>query len=61
MKIIAVSNFDSETVNDKLIAANVSLIYAKDIVDFLNKKYSGNDVYFFKLVKDDHILYEFKP
>ena len=62
MKIIKVDNYDKETVSDILIAENVNSCYGEDIVKFLNIKYSRNNSSdFFRLVKDDYKLYEWKP
>ena len=61
MKIIRVDNLDRETVSDILVAENVDA-YGQDIVKFLNYKYSANHSSdFFRLVKDDYKLYEWKP
>ena len=62
MKIICKSNFDHESVPDKLVAENVNSYYGNYIVAFLNNKFSGNDSpYYFMIVKDDYILYKFEP
>lgn len=62
MKIIAVSNFDNESVSDELVAENVTEYYAKRIVDFLNGKFSGTTaLYYYRAVSDDHKLYKFEP
>lgn len=62
MKIIAVSNFDNESVSDVLVAENVSEYYAKHIVEFLNGKFSGtSSPNYYRVVSDDHKLYKFEP
>lgn len=62
MKIIKVSNFDSESVSDVLIAEKVLDHYVDSIVNALNEKYSGVvSTYFFRAVADDHKLYVFEP
>ena len=57
MKIIAVDNFDRESVADKLIAENVSEYWGKRIVDALNEKLHEDSLYYFKLVPDDYVLW----
>lgn len=62
MKIIAVSNFNNESVSDVLVAENVSEYYAKYIVEFLNSKFSGtSSPNYYRAVLDDHKLYKFEP
>jgi len=62
MKIICKNNFDLETVNDRLIAENVGEFYAKDITEFLNKKYGGyTSPDYFVIVPDDYKLYVWEP
>ncbi len=58
MKIIAVDNYDRESVNDILICENVHKWYGDMIVKMLNEK---SDISFFKLVPDDTKLYKFEP
>ena len=61
MKIIGKSNFDKDTVDDILIADNVSREYADGILDYMNENFasSSSDYYFF-LVEDDYKLYTFE-
>jgi len=62
MKIIKVSNFDHETVDDILICENLGLIYGHKIVNHLNDTESGETSrYYFRLVDDDYELYRFQP
>jgi len=61
MKIIYVDNFYRDYIPDKLICENVNKYFGKNIVDFLNDKFSGNNLPdLFKLVEDDYELYKFK-
>jgi hypothetical protein len=61
MKIIQVDNFDREYKSDVLVAENVHEFYGKHIVNFLNDKFSGDHAPdFYRLVPDDHKLYEFE-
>lgn len=61
MKIIAIDNFGRDYVSDKLIAENVSELYAKEIAEYLNKTHGGEQAwYYFEAVPDDHKLYEFQ-
>lgn len=62
MKIVCSSNFDLESVSDRLIAENVLEYYGKFLVEQLNAKYSGNESpNYYKLVEDDYVLYQFEP
>ena len=62
MKIICVDNFNREIVDDKLIADNLCGFYGRDIVDFLNDKFSGdNSPDFYRLVDDDYELFTLEP
>jgi hypothetical protein len=63
VKIIGVSNYDNEMVNDILIAENVSEFYAKIIADLLNKdkRTGGDGTYHYKVVPMDYELYKFEP
>ena len=62
MKIICTSNFDNESVDDRLIAENVNHFYAQYIVTYLNDKFSGDtSPDYFRIVTDDYKLYKFEP
>lgn len=62
MKIIAVSNFDNETKNDRLIAENIKYPYeAKIMVDALNGSSGEYSSDFFKAVGDDYELFVWEP
>lgn len=62
MKIIQVDNFNRETISDFLVAENVSEYYGKIIIEFLNKKFSGDyELSYYRLIPDDYKLYEWKP
>ncbi len=63
MKIIKTDNFDRELYADELVLTGVNEYYGVMIVDMLNKKLSGDDAnWFYKLVADDHKLFEgFQP
>ena len=61
MKIIAVDNFDRESVSDVLIIPYViNPEIAEQIADLLNKDGAGSDK-FYKAVDNDHKLYKFEP
>lgn len=61
MKIICVNNFAREDISDELICENVNKYYAEDIVNFLNKKFSGESAPdFFKAVDDNYKLYVYE-
>jgi len=58
MKIIRVDNFDRTNVDDVLVCENINEYYGMFIVEFLNKKFSGDfDPDYFELVEDDRMLY----
>lgn len=62
MKIIMVDNYDREAISDALIATGLNKFYGERIVGFLiNTMSGGNSSSFYRLVEDDHKLYEFKP
>lgn len=61
MKVIGTSNFDEETTSDRLVCENVNEHYGKIIVDALNTRGGNYSMYFYKLVPDDHKLYEWEP
>lgn len=62
MKIVCKSNYDLESVSDRLVAENVNEHYGKFLVEQLNNRYSGDQSPdFFKLVDDDYVLYKFEP
>lgn len=62
MKIIIVDNYDREYISDRLVADNVLSSLGVGIVEYLNKKYSGEfSSDYFKLVDDDYKLFEFMP
>lgn len=58
MKIVGVSNFDDDTVDDILIAENVNQPYGERIVGLLEKDCGENGYYFPKLVDDNYELYD---
>ena len=63
MKIIGRNNFDSEMLDEILVAENVDVRYIDDIVEMLNEKYCNSECnrYYFETKPDYYILYEFKP
>jgi hypothetical protein len=62
MKIIGVDNFNMDNVSDQLIAEHVNEFYGNAIIEFLNKKYVGdNSSIYFKLVEDNYKLYVWEP
>lgn len=59
MKIICVDNFNREIYSDRLICENIHEITGKEVVEFLNNKYSGeSSADYYKLVPDDYKLFE---
>ena len=61
MKIVACSNFGKETVDDKLVAENLSKLEAYNLCRELNASRPDNDKYYNKVVEDDYILYTWEP
>ena len=62
MKVIKKDNYDREHISDTLVAENVSEYFAKEIVDLLNGRFSGDSAEdYFAAVPDDHKLYEYDP
>ena len=56
LKIIAVDNFNRETVADFLVCENVNQSYGERIVKFLNDAPDRGDAWWYRLVADDHRL-----
>lgn len=63
MKLVAVDNYDRETVSDILVAENVHSSFGNRIVELWTNNMLANqsEESFLKLVPDDYKLYEFKP
>lgn len=62
MKIIAVDNYDRETVSDILVCKNCDEYEAKIMCEALNEKLGGpSSPRFFKVVEDDYKLYKWEP
>jgi len=59
MKIIGVSNFDKDTVNDILVCENITnKLFGNSMLEVLNDRYcSEHSLYFFELVEDDRKLH----
>jgi len=60
MKIIGRDNFNRDTVDDVLIAENVSGYYAEIIKNYLNAD-DKNDRYYFDVTEDDYKLQKWEP
>lgn len=65
MKIVGVDNFNTEVIDDYLVADNIgSERLAKIMANALNEKLSPNnnpDRYFYKVMPDSYKLFKFKP
>jgi len=62
MKIICIDNFNRDSISDILICTNINEYIGLKVVNFLNEAFGGDtSVNYYRLVKDDHKLYEFKP
>lgn len=60
MKIIAIDNYDRESVSDLLVCEHLNSYYSKLIFKFLTSLEPHCD-YVYRLVSDDYVLYEFEP
>lgn len=58
MKIVAVDNYDRESVSDELICENVNEYHGKRIVNLLNLDAGEHSDWFFELKEDDYKLYD---
>lgn len=56
MKIIAVDNYNRESVADFLVCENVNQSYGERFVKFLNDQVRDGDPRWYRLVADDHRL-----
>jgi hypothetical protein len=61
MKVIGTDNFSRDSVSDFLVCTNVCEFYGEMIVNMLNKNNGDNGPTFYRLVPDDHVLYEWEP
>lgn len=60
--IVSISNFDLETYDEKTVAKEVPLYYAKFIVEYMNSKFSGSDSQDYFVIKPtDYVPYVFEP
>ena len=61
VKIVGKSNFDNESVSDRLVCENVLPCYAKTLVKALNDTFSGDDATYYYFQADaDYKLYRFE-
>ena len=62
MKVIAVSNFDDDQIDDILVCEAESKYWAGSIAKSLNKTSGGDrSPHFFKVVDDNYVLYKWEP
>lgn len=63
MKIIAVSNFGNELLDEFLVADNIrNSEFARYIAIALNERFSGKDAErYYRAVEDDYKLYTYDP
>lgn len=61
MKVIAVSNFNNETMSDILVCENVNQYWGERIVEMFNRAAGEHSARFYRLVPDDHVLYVWEP
>lgn len=59
MKIIGTDNYCRDEVSDVLVCENITIGYATEIVNYLNR--DENNSRFYKLVENEHKLYEWEP
>ncbi|MED3440285.1 hypothetical protein P4393_12540 [Bacillus subtilis] len=61
MKVIAVDNFNRETVDDILVCENVNEYHGNMIVEMLNKRLSSrHSLTYYRLVEDNYTLHKFE-
>lgn len=60
-KIIGTSNFDSEMVSDVLVADNMVVYYANAIMKHLESLNTSHSTYYYKIVPQEYVLYEWSP
>lgn len=61
MKIVLISNYDDESVSQKLIAENVSEYNASLICKIMNRYFGESASMIYEMKPDDYILYTFQP
>lgn len=61
MKVIGSCNFSKDTVSDILVCSGVNEYYGDRIVEALNKENGDYGPTYYRLVPDDHVLYEWEP
>lgn len=61
MKVIRISNFGKENVDDKLIVDNLGEQEAQDLAKKLNSSESEDSFYAYRAVSDSYSLYVYDP
>lgn len=60
--IVSISNFDLDGYNEHIVAKDVTIYYAKVIVEAFNKKFSGPDCADYFVIKPtDYVPHVYKP
>lgn len=58
MKVVAVSNYNDEMMDDKLVCSEVDEFYGKLIIGFLNERNGERGPLYFELKPDNYRLYK---
>lgn len=61
MKVVGVSNFNLETVDDILVSEHETPEDARAIAKEMNDSTGMNDKYYYKAVDDSYVLHKFEP
>ena len=60
-KVIAVDNYDRDSVSDRLIEDRLTETHAVERAEQLNRETGANASWFFKAVPDDYELHKWEP
>lgn len=61
MKIVIISNYNNELINDRLFCENISYEIAKKIANIMNESIPDDHPDFYEVVDDDYKLYKWQP
>lgn len=62
VNIVSISNFDLDNYNERTVAKDVPIYYAKVIVEAINKNFSGPDYTDYFVIKPtDYVPHVYEP